>query len=26
LPFRSYRSGELLAASLDPKPRYESAS
>jgi DNA-binding NtrC family response regulator len=26
LPFRSYRSGELLAASLNPKPRYESAS
>jgi hypothetical protein len=26
LPFRSYRSGELLMASLNPKPRYESAS
>jgi len=26
LPFRSYRSGELLTASLDQKPRYESAS
>jgi DNA-binding NtrC family response regulator len=26
LPFRTYRSGELLTASLDPKPRYESAS
>ena len=26
LPFRTYRSGELLTASLNPTPRYENAS
>ena len=26
LPFRTYRSGELLTASMHPKPRYENAS